>query len=63
MVSFDINVGVKMWVCLMCALTYKQFLKQMLKKKIKWLRINLLYTFTVQGWQERSILKLSHLTR
>lgn len=49
MVSFDINVGVKMWVCLISALTHKQSLKQMLKKNIKWLAINLLYSLTVQG--------------
>lgn len=29
--SLGVNVNVKMWVSLMSALTYKQFLKQMLK--------------------------------
>lgn len=50
MVSFDINVGVKTWVCLMNALTHKQFLKQMLRKKIKQLGTDLLHSLIVQGW-------------
>ena len=33
----------------MNALTNKQFQKQMLKKKIKWLETSLLYSLTVQG--------------